>query len=55
VTKIRASVETGLGLFLNDVEPEDAAARLAALAVANEPIGLDALFTVAQPQLAGTR
>ena len=25
VTKIRASVETGLGLFLNDVAPEDAA------------------------------
>ncbi len=31
-TKIRASVETGLGLFLNDVAPEDAARRLAGLA-----------------------
>ena len=29
MTKIRASVETGLGLFLNDVAPEDAARRLA--------------------------
>ena len=52
VTKIRASVETGLGLFLNDVAPEDAARRLAALAVAAEPIELDTLFTVTQPQLA---
>jgi UDPglucose--hexose-1-phosphate uridylyltransferase len=51
-TKIRASVETGLGLFLNDVAPEDAARRLAALAVPAEPIELDTLFTVAQPQLA---
>jgi UDPglucose--hexose-1-phosphate uridylyltransferase len=53
VTKIRASVETGLGLFLNDVEPEDAAGRLAALAVDDEPIELEALFTVLQPELAG--
>jgi UDPglucose--hexose-1-phosphate uridylyltransferase len=30
-TKIRASVETATGLFLNDVLPEDAARRLAAL------------------------
>jgi UDPglucose--hexose-1-phosphate uridylyltransferase len=52
VTKIRASVETGLGLFLNDVTPEDAARRLGMLSVAAEPIGLDTLFTVAQPQLA---
>ncbi len=51
VTKIRASVETGLGLFLNDVAPEDAARRLAALAVPAEPIELDALFTVVEPQL----
>ena len=50
VTKIRASVETGLGLFLNDVAPEDAARRLAALAVPAEPIELDTLFSVAQPQ-----
>jgi len=52
VTKIRAGVETGLGLFLNDVAPEDAARRLAALTVPAEPIELDTLFTVAQPQLA---
>ena len=50
--KIRASVETGLGLFLNDVVPEDAARRLAALAVPAEPIELDTLFTVVQPQVA---
>jgi UDPglucose--hexose-1-phosphate uridylyltransferase len=49
VTKIRASVETGLGLFLNDVAPEDAARRLADLDVAAEPIELDALFAVTQP------
>jgi len=49
-TKIRASVETGLGLFLNDVAPEDAARRLAALVVPEEPIELDTLFTVASPQ-----
>ena len=49
--KIRASVETGLGLFLNDVAPEDAASRLAGLTVAAEPIELDALFSVAQPHL----
>ena len=52
VTKIRASVETGLGLFLNDVAPEDAARRLTALAVPAEPIELDTLFTVVQPHLA---
>ena len=54
-TKIRASVETGLGLFLNDVAPEDAARRLAALDVPAEPIELDTLFTVIQPQLAPLR
>jgi UDPglucose--hexose-1-phosphate uridylyltransferase len=48
-TKIRASVETGLGLFLNDVAPEDAAQRLRAPAVDAEPIGLDDLFAVAGP------
>jgi len=53
-TKIRASVETGLGLFLNDVAPEDAARRLAALSVPVEPIELDTLFTVTQPPLAGS-
>lgn len=52
VMKIRASVETGLGLFLNDVAPEDAARRLAALAVPAEPIELDTLFSVPQPRLA---
>jgi hypothetical protein len=51
VTKIRASVERGLGLFLNDVAPEDAAHRLRALAVPTEPIALDTLSTVVQPQL----
>lgn len=50
VTKIRASVETGLGLFLNDVAPEEAASRLVALAVPSEPIDLETLFTVTQPQ-----
>jgi UDPglucose--hexose-1-phosphate uridylyltransferase len=45
-TKIRASVETALGLFLNDVLPEDAAARLASLAVPAEPIGPDELYVV---------
>jgi UDPglucose--hexose-1-phosphate uridylyltransferase len=48
--KIRASVETGLGLFLNDVAPEDAARRLAGLDVPLEPIELDSLFTVTQPE-----
>ncbi|HEY7397850.1 MAG TPA: galactose-1-phosphate uridylyltransferase [Gaiellaceae bacterium] len=52
VTKIRASVETGLGLFLNDVAPEDAAARLARLAVPAEPIEPETLFAVPQPQVA---
>ena len=52
VTKIRASVETGLGLFLNDVAPEDAARQLARLAVPAEPIELDALFAVTQPNAA---
>lgn len=51
-TKIRASVETGLGLFLNDVAPEDAARQLATLAVTAEPFGLETLFTVARAELA---
>ena len=45
-TKIRASVETALGLFLNDVLPEEAAAQLATLDVPAEPIGLDELYVV---------
>jgi UDPglucose--hexose-1-phosphate uridylyltransferase len=48
--KVRASVETALGLFLNDVLPEDAARRLAGLDVAAEPIGLDSLFVVSRPE-----
>ena len=32
--KVRASVETALGVFINDTLPEDSAARLAAVAVA---------------------
>jgi UDPglucose--hexose-1-phosphate uridylyltransferase len=50
MTKIRASVETALGLFLNDVAPEDAARRLCALSVPAEPIELDSLFAVGQPE-----
>jgi len=52
VTKIRASVETGLGLFLNDVAPEDAAGQLAGLEVPVEPIALDSLFAVMEPEAA---
>lgn len=44
--KIRASSETGLGLFLNDVAPEDAALQLAALAVAPAGVVLDDLVSV---------
>ncbi len=55
VTKIRASVETGLGLFLNDVAPEDSARRLGALAVNTEPIELETLFVVTRPQPAPLR
>jgi UDPglucose--hexose-1-phosphate uridylyltransferase len=51
-TKIRASVETGLGLFLNDVLPEEAARQLRALDVRAEPIELDSLFTVTQVEAA---
>ena len=36
--KIRASSETGLGLFLNDVTPEDAALRLAGLEVESHTV-----------------
>ena len=52
MTKIRAGVETGLGLFLNDVAPEDAARRLSGLDVPAEPIELDSLFAVTQPDAA---
>jgi UDPglucose--hexose-1-phosphate uridylyltransferase len=52
VPKIRAGVETGLGLFLNDVAPEDAARQLAALPVPPARLELDTLFTVGQVQLA---
>jgi UDPglucose--hexose-1-phosphate uridylyltransferase len=45
-TKIRASVETATGLFLNDVLPEDAARRLAELELAAPPIGDEHLFRV---------
>ena len=51
-TKIRASVETGLGLFLNDVAPEDAARQLGGLDVRAEPIELDSLFSVTQAEAA---
>jgi UDPglucose--hexose-1-phosphate uridylyltransferase len=44
--KIRASVETATGLFLNDVLPEDAARRLAELEVPAAPIGADCLFVI---------
>jgi UDPglucose--hexose-1-phosphate uridylyltransferase len=45
-TKIRASVETATGLFLNDVLPEQAARRLAELEVSTEPLDASCLFTV---------
>jgi galactose-1-phosphate uridylyltransferase len=34
LTKVRASVETATGLFINDTLPEENAARLAGLSVA---------------------
>jgi UDPglucose--hexose-1-phosphate uridylyltransferase len=42
--KIRASSETGLGLYLNDVAPEDAARRLAGLLVTPPDIELSDLL-----------
>jgi UDPglucose--hexose-1-phosphate uridylyltransferase len=45
-TKIRASVETALGLFLNDVLPEDAAQQLARLEIPHEPIDANALRVI---------
>jgi UDPglucose--hexose-1-phosphate uridylyltransferase len=45
-TKIRASVETATGLFLNDVLPEDAARALAGLSIAAPPLDNRCLFAV---------
>jgi hypothetical protein len=45
-TKIRASVETALELFLNDVLPEDAAQQLARLEIPHEPIDANALRVI---------
>ena len=45
-SKIRASVETASGLFLNDVLPEEAAAALRAHAVDGPPIGVEHLRRV---------
>jgi UDPglucose--hexose-1-phosphate uridylyltransferase len=45
-TKIRASVETATGLFLNDVLPEEAARDLAELKLPAYPIDEFCLFTV---------
>jgi UDPglucose--hexose-1-phosphate uridylyltransferase len=50
-TKIRASVETATGVFLNDVLPEAAAARLAELAVAAAPVTAEHLFRVDSAEL----
>jgi UDPglucose--hexose-1-phosphate uridylyltransferase len=44
--KIRASSETGLGLFLNDVAPEDAALRLAGLEVEGHAVETGDLLVV---------
>lgn len=53
--KVRASVETATGLFLNDVLPEQAARTLAAVEVPAAPIGAASLFRVerASPRPAG--
>jgi UDPglucose--hexose-1-phosphate uridylyltransferase len=45
-TKIRASVETATGMFLNDVLPEDAARSLAALSAEAQPLNASHLFGV---------
>jgi UDPglucose--hexose-1-phosphate uridylyltransferase len=45
-TKVRASVETATGLFLNDLLPEDAAGQLASLEVELEPIDPASLYEV---------
>jgi UDPglucose--hexose-1-phosphate uridylyltransferase len=49
-TKIRASIETATGLFLNDVLPENAARALAELEVAAPALGEECLFVV-QPHV----
>jgi UDPglucose--hexose-1-phosphate uridylyltransferase len=51
-TKIRASVETATGLFLNDVLPEDAARLLAELEVPAAPID-ESCLVVARPAADG--
>jgi UDPglucose--hexose-1-phosphate uridylyltransferase len=48
-TKIRASIETATGLFLNDVLPEDAARALAELDVTTPPLDDGCLFSVQPP------
>jgi UDPglucose--hexose-1-phosphate uridylyltransferase len=45
-TKIRASVETATGMFLNDVLPEDAARALAGLGIAAPPLDDRCVFAV---------
>jgi UDPglucose--hexose-1-phosphate uridylyltransferase len=45
-TKIRASVETATGLFLNDVLPEEAARDLAGTEPATSPLDASCLFVV---------
>jgi UDPglucose--hexose-1-phosphate uridylyltransferase len=50
VSKVRASVETATGLFLNDVLPEDAADALRGLAVDEPPIRVEHLCRVAEIQ-----
>jgi UDPglucose--hexose-1-phosphate uridylyltransferase len=52
--KIRAGSETGLGLFLNDVAPEDAARQLAELDVAPPPIRRDNLAVAVPAGAAAT-
>ena len=51
-TKIRDGVETGHGLVLDDVAPEHAARQLGDPDVPAEPIELDSLFAVTQPEAA---
>lgn len=50
-TKIRASVETGAGIFLNDVLPEAAAARLAEVDVAAAPLTAEHLYRVESAEM----
>jgi UDPglucose--hexose-1-phosphate uridylyltransferase len=46
-SKIRASIETATGIFLNDVLPERAARELAGLSIAAPPVDASNLFEVA--------